>query len=197
MARAMGADGGRARRVRRRSRRVASALRRFADVVAVGRAAGLAWRGHRPTAVALQFAIMTLLFAVLLAAAPPPQAYRVLSQTYVIDKKYRSMEGPAGVQKIRLGDPGKPPELLWITGVRTEMVAEDGTTPQLPELMCHVNVDLESNSHQALFNLPRPTAARLMTLSQGMLFAKLPVGYGFPIASNEPLLLFTQVLNHN
>ena len=140
---------------------------------------------------------MTLLFAVLLAAAPPPQAYRVLSQTYVIDKKYRSMEGPAGVQKIRLGDPGKPPELLWITGVRTEMVAEDGTTPQLPELMCHLNVDLDPAFHQALFNVTRPVGSRLITLSQGMLSAKVPDGFGFPIASNEPLMLFTQVLNLN
>src|SRR5437763_1471188 len=197
MARAMGADGGRARRVRRRSRRVASALRRFADVVAVGRAAGLAWRGHRPTGVALQFAIMNLLFAVLMAAAPPPQVYHVLSQTYVIDKKYRSMEGPAGVQTIRLGDPNKPPELLWITGVRTEMVTEDGTTPQLPELMCHLNVDLDPAFHQALFDVRRPVGSRLITLSQGMLSAKVPDGFGFPITSNEPLLLFTQVLNLN
>src|SRR5437867_11508149 len=106
------------------------------------------------------------------------------------------MEGPSSVQKIVLGS-SVTPELLWITGIRTEMVAEDGTTPQLPELLCHLTVDLDTNRHQAIFNLPRPTASRLMTLSQGMLAAKLPVGYGFPIASNEPILLFTQVLNHN
>jgi len=119
-----------------------------------------------------------------------------LSKVYTIDRKYRSMEGPSSVEKIYLGSKTRP-ELLWITGIRTEMVGADGTTPQLPELMCHVNVDLDANRHQALFNLPRPTATRLMTLSQGMLAAKLPPGFGFPIASNEPLLLFTQVLNHN
>ena len=140
---------------------------------------------------------MSLLFAVLMAAAPPPQAYRVLSQTYVIDKKYRSMEGPAGVQKIHLGDPARPPELLWITGVRTEMVAEDGTTPQLPELMCHLNVDLDPAFHQAMFNVTRPVGSRLITLSQGMLSARVPDGFGFPVTSNEPLMLFTQVLNLN
>ena len=134
---------------------------------------------------------------ILLAASPCIAAERqILSKVYTIDRKYRSMEGPSSLQKIILGSSATP-ELLWITSIRTEMVAEDGTTPQVPELMCHVNVDLESNAHQALFNLPRPTAARLMTLSQGMLSARLPVGYGFPIASNEPLLLFTQVLNHN
>jgi hypothetical protein len=135
-----------------------------------------------------------LLFA--LAAGGFASQIRVLSKVYTIDRKYRSMEGPSSVQKVYLGSSQKP-ELLWITGIRTEMVAEDGMTPQLPELMCHVNVDLDTGRHQALFDLPRPTAARLMTLSQGMLSAKLPPGFGFPIASNEPLLLFTQVLNHN
>jgi len=145
---------------------------------------------------------MNILLPVLLAAtiAPSPipsQTYRVLSQTYTIDKKYRSMEGPASVQRIRLGDPTKPVELLWITGVRTEMVAADGSTPQLPELMCHVNIDLDPTFHQALFDVKRPVSSRLMTLSQGMLSAKVPPGFGFPIASNEPLMLFTQVLNLN
>jgi len=120
----------------------------------------------------------------------------VLSRVYTIDRKYRSMEGPSSVQKVYLGNRATA-ELLWITGIRTEMVMEDGVTPQLPELMCHVNVDLDANLHQALFDLPRPVASRLMTLSQGMLAAKLPPGFGFPVASNEPLLLFTQVLNHN
>ena len=132
----------------------------------------------------------------LAAAGPPVQRQQFLSKVYTIDRKYRSMEGPASMQKISLGDPSRA-ELLWIVGIRTEMVGEDGTTPQLPELMCHVNVDLDPAVHQALFEFQRITAARLMTLSQGMLEAKLPPGFGFPVASNEPLLLFTQVLNHN
>jgi cyclophilin family peptidyl-prolyl cis-trans isomerase len=134
--------------------------------------------------------------AFLLAGTAVAAQIQFLSNVYTIDRKYRSMEGPASMQKVYLGDQSKA-ELLWITGIRTEMVAEDGVTPQLPELMCHVNVDLDTARHQALFNLARPTAARLMTLSQGMLSAKLPPGFGFPMASNEPLLLFTQVLNHN
>jgi hypothetical protein len=132
----------------------------------------------------------------LVAASAFAAQTQVLSDVYTIDRKYRSMEGPSSVQKVYLGNQTTP-ELLWITGIRTEMVGEDGINPQLPELMCHVNVDLDANRHQALFDLPRPTATRLMTLSQGMLSAKVPAGYGFPLASNEPLLLFTQVLNHN
>ena len=142
------------------------------------------------------FAAIGFVAAAPLLAAPPIRTQEVLSKVYTIDRKYRSMEGPSSVQRITLGDSSKA-ELLWIVGIRTEMVAEDGQTPQLPELMCHVNVDLDPAKHQALFDFARTTSTRLMTLSQGMLEARLPAGFGFPVASNEPLLVFTQVLNHN
>ncbi|MEA2165375.1 MAG: hypothetical protein QOK37_3502 [Thermoanaerobaculia bacterium] len=131
------------------------------------------------------------------AAAPASRSKQFISPVYTIDKIYHSMEGPSSVERIFLGDPAGPAELVWVTGIRTEMVDADGKTPQLPELMCHVNVDLDPGKHQALFGFRRATASRLMTLSQGMLAANLPAGFGFPLASNEPLLLFTQVLNLN
>lgn len=137
-----------------------------------------------------------LLFSALTAAADTVQRKEILSDTYTIDRQYRSMEGPGSLQTVYLGARDKP-ELLWVTGVRTEMVGADGKTPQLPELMCHVNVDLDSVKHQALFGFQRPIATRLVTLSQGMLGVRLPEGFGFPVISNEPLILFTQVLNHN
>jgi cyclophilin family peptidyl-prolyl cis-trans isomerase len=130
------------------------------------------------------------------AAELPVVVQQYLSPVYTIDKKYKSMEGPGAIEQVHLGDP-QHPELLWIIGVHTEMVAADGTSPQLPELMCHVNIDLDPMRHQALFRYKRPSSSRLVTLSQGMLDAELPPGYGFPIASNEPLVVYTQVLNHN
>ena len=135
-------------------------------------------------------------FALSVSAQPPVRTKQILSKVYTIDKIYRSMEGPSSVQRITLGDTNSS-ELLWITGVKTEMVGEDGKTPQLPEFMCHVNVDLDTKRHSALFGLSRITAPRLVTLSQGMLDAHVPRGFGFPVASNEPLVVFTQVLNHN
>src|SRR5512141_1958716 len=84
----------------------------------------------------------------LFAAEPAPVKQEFLSKVYTIDKQYRSMEGPWSVDRVYLGDP-KNPELLWITGVRTEMVGEDGKKPQLPEFMCHVNVDIDTVQHQA------------------------------------------------
>jgi hypothetical protein len=142
-------------------------------------------------------AAITLLAVASLLAAPGEQSKQFISPIYTIDRIYHSMEGPSSVERIYLGDPSAPAELLWVTGIRTEMVDADGATPQLPELMCHVNVDLDQPKHQALFGFRRATASRLMTLSQGMLAAKVPAGFGFPLASNEPLLLFTQVLNLN
>ena len=130
------------------------------------------------------------------ADAPPIQTQVFLSRVYTIDKKYRSMEGPGSMEAVYIGDQ-QAPELLWIVGVKTEMVGEDGKTPQLPELMCHVNVDLDSTKHSAMFDLKRYTATRLITLSQGMVDAQFPEGFAYPLASNEPLNLYTQVLNHN
>jgi hypothetical protein len=142
-------------------------------------------------------AIIAILTAGSALAASPELSKQFISPVYTIDKIYHSMEGPSSMQRIFLGDPNGPAELLWVTGIRTEMMDADGTTPQLPELMCHVNIDLDPARHQALFGFRRPTAARLLTLSQGMLTAKVPAGFGFPLSSNEPLLLFTQVLNLN
>src|SRR5256885_13036405 len=67
--------------------------------------------------------------------APLVRTYVYRSPTYTIDKKYRSMEGPGSTDSIYIDAQKDPPELLWITGVKTEMVGEDGQTPQLPELM--------------------------------------------------------------
>jgi len=140
---------------------------------------------------------LVAIIAILTAAGALAGSKQFISPVYTIDKIYHSMEGPSSMERIYLGDPAAPAELLWITGIRTEMVDADGKTPQLPELMCHVNVDLDPARHQAIFGFRRPTASRLMTLSQGMITAKLPAGFGFPMSSNEPMLLFTQVLNLN
>jgi cyclophilin family peptidyl-prolyl cis-trans isomerase len=89
------------------------------------------------------------------------------------------------------------PELLWITGFKTEMVGEDGKTPALPELMCHVNLDYDLSKHAQLFNGDTGLNSRLLTLSQGQLDAHFPEGFGLPLMSNEPISMTTQVLNFN
>lgn len=130
------------------------------------------------------------------AAEPPVQTKAVLSPVYSIDKIYRSMEGPSSAQQVTLLDQ-EPPELLWITGFRTEMMGADGQTPSKPEYMCHVNLDLDVHQHRALFGAHAAGNARVLTLSQGELSVRLPQGFGMPVMSNEPLSLTTQVLNLN
>src|SRR5665213_1268508 len=76
--------------------------------------------------------------------APLVQTKVFLSPVYSIDKIYRSMEGPTSTQQVYLLDAPQP-ELLWITGFRTEMMGEDGETPSKPEFMCHVNLDFDAN----------------------------------------------------
>ena len=131
-----------------------------------------------------------------LFAAPKTQTRVVLSKTYTIDKKYRSMEGPQSFQEIQLGSSTQP-ELLWITGVKTEIVTPDGALTLQPELMCHVNVDIDPNLHRKALELDADVSSRLVTLSQGQLEMTTPAGFGYPILSNEPLKLTTQVLNLN
>ncbi|MDQ6801743.1 MAG: peptidylprolyl isomerase [Acidobacteriota bacterium] len=145
---------------------------------------------------------IALLLTLIVATPLLATERQVLSDVYKIVKKYKSMEGPAGAQTVYLEDRTKP-ELLWLTEIKTEVVDEDGKTLMSPELMCHMNIDIDPAKHRALFNLKRLPAARLMTISQGMrvpgggFAARLPEGFAFPIASNEPLYVMTQVLNHN
>ncbi len=119
----------------------------------------------------------------------------ILSPVYLIDKIYKSMEGPQSSQQVALLD--GPPQLVWITGFRTEMVGADGKTPTLPEFMCHVNLDFNPTKHRELMGSGTSSNGRILTLSQGMITVHFPKGFGMPVMSNEPLSLATQVLNHN
>ena len=129
-------------------------------------------------------------------AEQPRAAVEVLSQTYTIDRLYKSMQGPQSSQEVRLSD-ANPPELLWITGYDAVMVGPDGAAPMPQEFMCHSNLDLRNvGRHNELFGA-RPISSRLFTLSQGQFAIAFPKGFGIPIMSDESLDLTTQVLNHN
>jgi len=137
--------------------------------------------------------------ALLLAAAGIRAEERqkiVFSEPYPIDRKYRSMEGPSSTQHVLLVESSEP-ELIWLTGVETVMVEEDGETATLPEFMCHVNVDIDPALRHELFGGSRFPSARIVTLSQGQLESKFPAGFALPLMSNEPLVMTTQVLNLN
>jgi hypothetical protein len=122
---------------------------------------------------------------------------QVLSPVYTIDRKYRSEEGPWTTQTVSLEE-SPTRELLWITGIRTEMVGPDGATPTLPEFMCHVSLNFENvEKHRTNFHWGNQGIARILALSQGQIDARFPPGFGIPLFSDEGLTLTTKVLNHN
>src|SRR5579871_4232775 len=89
-----------------------------------------------------------LLLVIELSAVHPfllAESKEILSPVYTVDRIYKSMEGPQSTQQVTLLE--GPPELVWITGFRTEMVEADGKTPTLPEFMCHVNLDFNATKH--------------------------------------------------
>lgn len=144
------------------------------------------------------------LAALVTCATPPPlsraadavRSREVLSPTYTVDRKYRSMQGPQSTQQVRL-DASPLPELLWITGYRAVMVGADGASPMSQEFMCHSNLDIDMKIHRRLFGWQKFPSNRLFTLSQGQFEIRFPEGFGIPVLSTEPLSLTTQVLNHN
>lgn len=124
------------------------------------------------------------------------RAHQVLSKTYEVDRKYRSMMGPWSQQKIFLAE-SEEPELLWITGYKAVMVGEDGEKAMPQEFMCHSNLDINPSEHMERFRGRKAISGRLFTLSQGQFDIQLPQGFGIPLMSDEPLNLTTQVLNLN
>lgn len=130
--------------------------------------------------------------------AVPTVQKTVLSRTYDIDQKYRSMMGPSSRESLLLGDDDiAPDELLWITGYRAVMVGRDGETPERQEFMCHSNLDIDPMAHRQAFDTTATFSSRLFTLSQGQQEIAFPPGFGIPIRAEESLSLTTQVLNLN
>jgi hypothetical protein len=126
----------------------------------------------------------------------PVRKIETLSPVYTIDREYRSMTGPSSVQELTFPEAATP-ELLWVTGFETTMVAADGVTEMPDEFMCHANLDFDHEHHAQLLSLPVYHTDRLFTLSQGQLQVRFPEGFGLPYYSDESFHLQTQVLQLN
>jgi hypothetical protein len=142
------------------------------------------------------FAAGALFFLTIEASASASRSAVVLSPVYAVERKWNSMQGPRSTQPLTLWE-AETPELLWITGVRAEIVGEDGVTPMPLELFCHINVDWDLDIHRGLFRWSKLGRPRVISLSQGQTALRFPEGSGIPVFSDEPLTITTQVLNHN
>ena len=122
----------------------------------------------------------------------------ILTETYTIDRIYKSMTGPMGTLRFEI-EPGGSPELLWVTGFEAVMTAPDGETEMSREFMCHSNLSIRPGPG-VMYEFPtalQPTSGRLFTLAQGQLSIRLPRGFGVPVLSNQTVQIAAQVLNHN
>ncbi len=126
----------------------------------------------------------------------PILSKEVLSDVYLIDRKYPSMTGPSSSQGVRLQTEDVE-ELVWITGFQATMVDAGGEEQVAQEFMCHSNLDIDVQAHHQAFGANLSFNPRLFTLSQGQLAIDFPTGFGIPVLSTEVLDLTTQVLNHN
>lgn len=118
------------------------------------------------------------------------ESFEFLSETYTVDKLYRSMMGPSSKKLVTLLPKEEPRELLWVTGFDAVMVGADGETPMPQEFMCHSNFSVQRTG-------PQKAYVRLFTLSQGQLSVRFPAGFGIPVMSDEVYSVETQVLNLN
>lgn len=123
----------------------------------------------------------------------------ILSRPYKLDRVYRSMQGPYGNQAaIRLADDAT----VWLTGVETQVVDEDGIEPVSNEFFCHSNLTLSPSTtspaeHNAGFARPTHADWRLFTLVPGRMSIELPEGFGVPIKNGTRVDYLTMSLNLN
>ena len=131
----------------------------------------------------------------------PGVRHAVKSETeiFTMDRIYRSMFGPADIDRLTLLQTDEP-ELLWITAVRSDIVGADGETPESTEYFYH----------SVLARHGKPPASRLrqlrqlglsvqnrkiFTLVQGLNEIRFPQGFGIPVFSNDQFDIIAMVMN--
>ena len=127
----------------------------------------------------------------------------IVSSPYLIDRMFRSMEGPMSVQQgLRLSESLPDSAPLFVTGVESDVVDADTLERRSPEFFCHANLTLGSTTetpekHNTGFSPPVHADWRLFTLVPGKLGMKLPPGFGVPVHNRTRLDYLTMVINQN
>ena len=127
----------------------------------------------------------------------------ILSAPYRLDRVYQSMEGPSGNQGgIKLSPERGNDEVLYVTGVKSEVVDKDNKHSVSQEYFCHANLTLSQMStdpetHNQGFARPTHMDWRLATLMPGRMEMKLPEGFGVPVKNGTLLDYFSMSINQN
>lgn len=124
----------------------------------------------------------------------------LLSESYRIDRIFMSMQGPYSSHQAISLVASESPELIWVTGVGTEVVGRNGQKKLSEEFFCHANVSLDPafsdpKKHNDL--LKTSLDWRLFTLVPGKMRISLPEGFGIPVRSDEKLDYLSMSLNQN
>ena len=142
------------------------------------------------------------------AAEVSTQTKEVLTDVVTITQKYDfdSKAWPGEMQYVVLSY-CEPPELLWITGARLDLVGPDGHAPVSGEFVRYSclridNLLLSIQAHNRLFGnatTPLPVQGKpgLLCFNQGHLQTTFPPGFAIPVLSHEPLLVDAAVVNQN
>jgi hypothetical protein len=123
----------------------------------------------------------------------PLKTRTLLSDVFLIDKFYRSMEGPLQVKKFSLDS--RHSEIFWVKKIKVEVVDQDGSTPSHQDFFCHFNVDFSVPQRKALMPTATVPSHRMLTMSQGQMEISFPESSALPIHSLEEMTFYFQVLN--
>ncbi|WP_248722561.1 hypothetical protein [Seonamhaeicola sp. ML3] len=120
------------------------------------------------------------------------------SPTFVISGIYKSMEGPKSDIYPTIDDSKE--ELLWLTSFKTRAFSDSETTEISNDFVCHTNFEYRDAEHYNRWGFTERINEhypRITSISNGIESFQLPKGYGFPVYSNERIVLNAQALNHN
>jgi hypothetical protein len=123
----------------------------------------------------------------------------LLTRSHTIDRLYPSMHGPMSQhESIGLLEQ-RNPELIWLTGIDSELVDADTEQVISPEFFCHSNLTLTNmeRDRTRTANITPCAEGRLFTLVPGRLSIRLPEGFGIPLYADESVDHLTMALNLN
>ncbi len=123
------------------------------------------------------------------AGEEPLHTVDVTSASVVIDRAYKSMEGPGGLKKFKLAQDEKP-ELLWVTGGKVELFNAGTKTKQSKAQVCHANLRFDPRqfeAHNPNADLKHMTnqQVKLFSFVEGQPEIRLPKGFGIPVLSTK------------
>ncbi|QTE23403.1 hypothetical protein [Polaribacter cellanae] len=121
------------------------------------------------------------------------------SPTLLIDDVYSSMEGPYTYKKTMLNK--NEDALYWIHQFEAKANSTNNKKGNSNDFICHVNLYHSTVEHFSRMGFQDRIGAQkesqLITLTTGGLNVKFPKGFGYPVYSNEKILLGSQALNLN